>query len=160
MMDCERFAEILAAAEEANEAERDAAREHAGVCEDCRALAAAFEGVEGVLAELTPAPPGFASRVMARLPLGRERPPLAVPPGRLELFPTWVFSGAAALAAVLAGVVAYFAYADPEGLAAAAYTLNNMPAVDVTTFGSAVGASTAGIAVAGYLAYYYLVPTE
>jgi anti-sigma factor RsiW len=160
MVDCERFTEILAAGDEAPAAEREAARGHAAACPECRAVAAALEGVEASLAELTPAPAGFAERVMARLPLGREGRPLALP-GRVDLLPTWVFSGVAAVvAAALAAVVAYFAYTDPEGLAAAANAFNNMPAVDVTAYGSIVGASAAAAAVAGFLAYYYLVPAE
>jgi len=161
MMNCERFLDILAAGEDASAPEIEEAREHARRCEECGRLAEGFADVEGALAEVAPAPAAFASRVMARLPLGPERRPLAAPLGRVELLPTWVLSGAAALAAaVLACVVAYFAYTDPEGLAAAANAFTNMPAVDATTFGSIVGATAAAVVVAGFLAYYYLVPAE
>jgi hypothetical protein len=160
MMNCEKFTEILAAGEEAAPDDRDAAREHAAVCDECRRVGEAFADVEGALAEVLPAPAGFASRVMARLPLGPEPRPLAFP-ARVDLLPTWVFSGAAAgVAAILGGVVAYFAFTDPVGVAAAANAFNNMPAVDVTTFGSIVGATAAAAVVAGFVAYYYLVPAE
>jgi hypothetical protein len=46
------------------------------------------------------------------------------------------------------------------GFAAAANAFTNMPAVDVTTFGSIVGATAAAAVVAGLLGYYYLVPAE
>jgi len=161
MMNCERFLDILAAGEDASAPEIEEAREHAAVCGECRRVGEAFAAFEGALADVPPAPAAFASRVMARLPLDPERRPLAAPLGRVELLPTWILSGAAALAAaVLACVVAYFAYTDPEGLAAAANAFTNMPAVDATTFGSIVGATAAAVVVAGFLAYYYLVPAE
>jgi len=160
MMNCENFTEILAAGEDASAPEIEEAREHAAVCEECGRLAEAFGGVEAALADVPPAPAAFASRVMARLPLGPERRPLPLP-ARVDLLPAWIFSGvAAAVGAVLVGVVAYFAYTDPEGFAAAANAFNNMPAVDATTFGSIVGATAAAAVVAGFLGYYYLVPTE
>jgi hypothetical protein len=160
MVNCEKFTEILAAGEDATPDDRDAAREHAAVCDECRRVGEAFADVEGALAEVPPAPGGFASRAMARLPLGSESRPLSLP-ARADLLPAWIFSGvAAAVGAVLVGVVAYFAYTDPVGFAAAANAFNNMPAVDVTTFGSIVGATAAAAVVAGFFAYYYLVPAE
>ncbi len=82
-------------------------------------------------------------------------------PARVNLLSTWVLSGAAAVvAAVLGGLVAYFAYTDPVGFAAAANAFTTMPAVDATTFGSIVGATAAAAVVAGFVAYYYLVPAE
>ncbi len=161
MVDCEKFTEILAAGEDAASDDRDAAREHAAVCEECRRVGDAFARFEGATAEMDRAPAGFASRAVARLPLG-ERPGAFVPLLRWGNWPaTWVGAGAATLAAaIMGGLVAYFAYTDPEGLVAAANAFTNMPAVDVTTFGSIVGASAAAVAVAGFLAYYYLVPAD
>lgn len=72
----------------------------------------------------------------------------------------WARAGPALVAAVLGGAVAYFAYTDPEGFAAAANAFNHMPAVDATTFGSIMGALAAAAVVAGFLAYYYLVPAD
>jgi hypothetical protein len=159
MVNCEKFTEILAAGEDASPRDVEEAREHAAVCEECRRVGEAFAAFEGAQAEVQPAPAGFASRAVARLPLGPERRPLALP-ARVNLFTTWVFSGvAAAVGAVLVGVVAYFAFTDPVGFAAAnAFT--TMPAVDATTFGSIVGATAAAAVVSGFLAYYYLVPAE
>lgn len=161
MVDCEKFTEILAAGEDAARDDRDAAREHAAVCEECRRVGDAFARFEGATAEVERAPAGFASRAVARLPLG-ERPGAFVPPLRPgNWLATWIGAGAAALvAAILGGLVAYFAYTDPEGLVAAANAFTTMPTVDVTTFGSIVGASAAAAAVAGFLAYYYLVPAD
>ena len=161
MVDCEKFTEILAAGEDAARDDRDAAREHAAVCEECRLVGDAFARFEGATAEVERAPAGFASRAVARLPLG-ERPGAFVPLLRWGNWPaTWIGAGAATLAAaIMGGLVAYFAYTDPEGLAAAANAFTNMPAVDATTFGSIVGASAAAVAVAGFLAYYYLVPAD
>jgi len=160
MVDCEKFTEILAAGEDASPREAEEAREHAAVCEECRRVGDAFAAFEGSQAEVPPAPAGFAARVMARLPLGPERRPLTLP-ARVDLLPAWIFAGVAALVgAVLVSVVAYFANTDPEGFAAAANALNNMPAVDATTFGSIMGACAAAAVVAGFLAYYYLVPAE
>jgi hypothetical protein len=160
MVDCEKFTEILAAGEEASPEERDAAREHAAVCAECRRVGEAFAAFEVSQAEVPPAPAGFAARIMAGLPLGRESKPLSFP-ARVNLLPTWVFSGAAAaVAAILGGRVAYSAYTDPVGFAAAANAFNNMPALDVTTFGSIAGAFAAAAVVAGFLAYYYLVPSD
>jgi anti-sigma-K factor RskA len=160
MIDCEKFTEILAAGDDASADDRDAAREHAAVCGECRHVGEAFAAYEDEQAEAPPAPAGFASRAMARLPFAAERRPLSLP-GRVDLSPAWVFSGvAAAVGAVLVGVVAYFAYTDPLGFAAAADAFNNMPASDPTTFGSIMGACAAAAVVAGLLGYYYLVPTE
>jgi anti-sigma-K factor RskA len=160
MVDCEKFTQILAEGDDVSADDRDAAREHAAVCGECRHVGEAFAAFEDEQAEVAPAPAGFASRVVARLPLGPERRPLALP-ARVNLLPAWIFSGvAAAVGAVLVGVVAYFAYTDPVGFAAAANAFTNMPAVDVTTFGSIVGATAAAAVVAGLLGYYYLVPTE
>lgn len=160
MVNCEKFTEILAEGDDASADDRDAAREHAAVCEECRHVGEAFAAFEGAQAEAPSAPAGFASRVMARLPFAPEMEPLSLP-GRVDLSPAWVFSGvAAAVGAVLVGVVAYFAYTDPLGLAAAADAFNNMPAADPTAFGSVMGACAAVAVVAGFLGYYYLVPTE
>ena len=160
MVNCEKFTEILAAGEDASPREAEEAREHAAVCDECRHVGEAFAGVVASLAEAPPAPAAFASRAMARLPLEPERRPLALP-ARVNLLSTWVLSGAAAVvAAVLGGLVAYFAYTDPEGFAAAANAFTTMPAVDATTFGSIVGATAAAAVVAGFVAYYYLVPAE
>jgi hypothetical protein len=160
MVDCEKFTEILAAGEDASAPEIEEAREHAAVCEECRRVAEAFAAFEGAQAEVEQAPEAFASRVMARLPLGPERWPLPLP-ARVDLLPAWIFSGvAAAVGAVLVGVVAYFAFTDPVGFAAAANAFTTMPAVDATTFGSIVGATAAAAVVSGFLAYYYLVPAE
>ena len=160
MVNCEKFTQILAEGDDASADDRDAAREHAVVCEECRHVGEAFAAYEEGQAEAPAAPRGFASRVMARLPFEAERRPISLP-GRVDLMPAWVFSGiAAAVGAVLVGVVAYFAYTDPLGLAAAADAYNNRPATDPTTFGSIMGAFAAAAAVAGLLGYYYLVPTE
>jgi hypothetical protein len=160
MVDCEKFTDILAAGEDASPREAEEAREHAAVCDECRHVGEAFAAFEGSQPEVEQAPAAFASRVMARLPLEPERRPLVLP-ARVNLLSTWVLSGAAAVvAAVLGGLVAYFAYTDPEGFAAAANAFTTMPAVDVTTFGSIVGATAAAAVVAGFLAYYYLVPTD
>ncbi len=160
MVNCEKFTDILAAGDEAAPDERDAAREHAAICEECRHVGEAFARFEGETAQVEQAPAAFASRVMARLPLESEGRLLALP-ARVDLRPAWIFSGfAAAVGAVLVAVVAYFAYTDPVGLAAAANEFNNMPAADPATFGSIAGAFAAAAAVAGFLAYYYLVPAE
>jgi hypothetical protein len=163
MVNCEKFTEILAAGEDASPREAEEARAHAAVCEECRRVAEAFAAFEGAQAEVPPAPAGFAGRVMARLPLGSlgaERRPLSVP-ARINLTPAWIFSGvAAAVAAVLSGGAVYWDYTDPEGFAAAANALDTLPAVNVTTFGSIMGAFAAAAVVAGFLAYYYLVPSE
>jgi hypothetical protein len=160
MVNCEKFTEILAAGEDASPRELEEARAHAAVCEECRRVAEAFAAFEGAQAEVPPAPAGFAGRVMARLPLGAERRPLSVP-ARINLTPAWIFSGvAAAVAAVLSGGAVYWDYTDPEGFAAAANALDTLPAVNVTTFGSIMGAFAAAAVVAGFLAYYYLVPSE
>lgn len=161
MVNCEKFTDILAAGEEAAPDERDAAREHAAVCEECRHVGEAFARFEGETAELECAPAAFASRVMARLPLG-ERPGASLPLLRRgDWRQTWAGAGAAAVvAAVLGGLVAYFALTDPVGLAAAANEFANMPAAHPATFGSIGGAFAAAAVVAGFLAYYYLVPAE
>jgi len=160
MVNCEKFTEILAEGDEASADDREAAREHAVVCEECRHVGETFAAYEDEQAEAPPAPEGFASRVMARLPFAPKREPLSLP-ARVDLSPAWIFSGiAAAVGAVLVGVVAYFAYTDPSGLAAAADAFQGLPAVDVTTFGSIMGAFAAAAVVAGFLAYYYLVPSE
>ena len=160
MIDCEKFTEILAAGEDASPREAEEAREHAAVCEECGRVAEAFAAFEGAQAEVPPAPAGFASRVMARLPLGRESRPLSLP-ARVDLLPTWIGAGVAAIvASALGGGVAYFAYTDPGGFAAAANAFSNMPTVDVTPFGSIMGAFAAAAVVAGFLGYYYLVPAE
>jgi len=107
------------------------------------------------------APAGFASRAVARLPLSEKRWADVPAVKEINWTPTWIASGVAyAVAALFGGIVAYFAYTDPEGLVAAANAFTTMPAVDVSTFGSIVGASAAAVVVAGFLAYYYLVPTD
>ncbi len=160
MVNCEKFTEILAAGDDASADDRDAAREHAAVCEECRHVGEAFAAYEDEQAEVPPAPAGFAARVMARLPFAPEWRPLSLP-ARVDPSPAWIFSGvAAAVGAVLVGVVAYFACTDPLGFAAAVDAFNNMPATDPTTFGSIMGAFDAAAVVAGFLAYYYLVPSE
>ncbi len=161
MVDCEKFTEILAAADEATDAERAAAREHAGVCAECRRVGAAFAGFEEAMLEVEAAPPGFEGRVMARLPLGRRARGAPPPLGQINWTPAWIASGVAyAVAALFGGVVSYFALTDPAALAAAVGALAEAPSVDPSAVGVVAGASAAGMAVAGYLAYYYLVPTE
>jgi hypothetical protein len=160
MMDCERFTDIVAAGEDASPREVAEAREHAARCEECGRLAEAFKAFEAAEAEVPPAPAGFASRVMARLPLGREAAWRELP-ARAAPFPKWVVSGIAAGAcAVLACVVSYFAYSDPAAFAATADAFGNAAAPDANVFGSMIGAFIAAVAVAGSLAYYYLVPGD
>jgi hypothetical protein len=160
MVDCEKFTEILAAGEDASPREAEEAREHAAVCEECRRVGEAFAAFEGVEAQVPAAPAGFAARVMARLPLGAERRPLSLP-ARVNLLPAWIFSGvAAAVAAAIGGGMVYWDYTNPDGFAAAANALDTLPAVDATAFGSIMGACAAAAVVAGFLAYYYLVPSE
>jgi len=107
------------------------------------------------------APPGFEGRVMARLPLEREAREALPPLGQINWTPAWIAGGIAyAVAALFGGVASYFALNDPAALAAAAGALAEVPSVDPSAVGVVAGASAAGIAVAGYLAYYYLVPTE
>jgi hypothetical protein len=161
MVDCEKFTEILAAGEEASPEERDAAREHADVCEECRRVGEAFAGFEGAMLEAEAAPPGFEGRVVARLPLDRKARGALPPLGQINWTPTWIAGGVAyAVAALFGVVVSYFALTDPAALAAAVRALAEVPSVDPSAVGVVAGASAAGIAVAGYLAYYYLVPTE
>ncbi len=161
MVDCEKYTEILAAGDEATAAERDAARAHARVCAECRRVGDTFARLEEAMLEAEPAPATFENRVMARLPFAREAKGALPPLGQINWTPTWVASGIVyAVAALFGGVVSYFALTDPAALAAAAGALAEVPSADPSTVGVVAGASAAGIAVAGYLAYYYLVPTE
>lgn len=161
MINCEKFTDILASGEDAAPDDRDAAREHAAVCEECRRVGEAFARFEGATAEVERAPTGFAPRVMTRLPLSDKRRADVPALKEINWTPTWVASGVAcAVAALFGGLVAYFAYTDPEGLVAAANAFTTMPAVDAATFGSIMGACAAAAVVAGFLAYYYLVPAE
>lgn len=161
MVDCEKFTEILAAGEEATPAEREAARAHAEVCEECRRLGETFARLEEAMLEVEPAPATFENRVMARLPLDRKARGALPPLGQINWTPTWIAGGIAyAVAALFGGVVSYFALMDPAALAAAAGALAAVPSAYPSTVGVVAGASAAGIAVAGYLAYYYLVPAE
>jgi hypothetical protein len=114
---------------------------------------AAFEERAG---RVNNAPAGFAGRVLAAM--RRERLARAPRPAT-SLTPAWVFSTAGAVvAAVLGGVLVWYATQNPDALTTLATAAEAEQTVNFDHLVAFMGGLAGAAAALGAMAYYYLVP--